>query len=99
MFSIVLCIFGRVFAYVMYDKNAPDIYRVIAGPTFVFSLICGLLAILAGRSVHRQNKKLGEDRKDKAAQTGIILGALAFIPVCLSICGFLLLALATGYQP
>lgn len=97
MVSIVFCIFGQVFAYVMYDKNAPDIYQVIAEPIFVFSLICGLLSILIGRIAHHQNTKLGEGRNDKAAQIGTILGILVFIPVCLSVCGYLLLALATGY--
>lgn len=101
MAGIVLFVVGRVFAYAMYDKNTPDmlgsLMQTIEGPISALGLICGLLAIFAGRIAFRQNKKTGGNRKDKAAQAGTVLGILAFIPACLFICGYLLLALATGY--
>jgi hypothetical protein len=99
MVSIVLCVIGQVLARVMYDKSAPDIYRTLQLPITLLGFVCGLLAILIGRIAYHRNRKLGGDQDNKAAHLGTVLGVLAFVPACLFVCGFLLLALATGYQP
>jgi len=96
--SIVLFALGRVLTYIMYSKSVPSIYRELANhveaPVPFLSLICGLLAILMGRIAYRRNKELEGERKDKAAQIGIVLGILALIPACLFVCGMFLLGLA-----
>jgi hypothetical protein len=98
VFSIVFCVIGQVLARVMYHKNAPDIYRTLQEPITLLGFMCGLLAVLIGRIAYYRNRKLGGDRDKKVAHIGTVLGILAFVPACLFVCGFVLLALATGSQ-
>ena len=102
--SIVLFVVGRMFIYGITGpiyRSLSDTYKDLVdmietlAPTL--SLICGFFAILISRIAYHQNKKSGGNRNDKAAYIGIVLGFLAFVPACLFVCGFLLLALATGY--
>lgn len=94
--GIVLCVIGQVLARVMYHKSAPDIYETLQLPITLLGFVCGLLAVLIGRITYYRDRKLGGVQDNKAVHLGTVLGILAFVPACLFVCGFLLLALATG---
>jgi hypothetical protein len=98
--GIALFLIERVLSYFRYSGSVPIQYhRWLVDADAVLgslSVICGLLAILMGRIAYRRNRVADGNQKNRAAQVGIVLGILLFIPVCLSICGYILLALATG---